>query len=157
MRRVALVVLAIVAVLVLVGEAQASSGPWPQCAFYPISGFGKLWFTGQRVAHQVGCPTSQEYNVGVQQQRFQNGAAVWFSDSNTVFVLTNDGRVYPFTGCDSIGALYDASPWVRWTLGWPSEPARSVTAAWQDFQNGAMFWTNQLGRIVFFDGWYERF
>ena len=157
MRRVALVILVFVTVLVMASQAQAASGPWPQCSFYPISGFGKLWFTGQRIAHALGCPTSQEYAVNVQEQRFQNGAAVWFSDTRTVFVLTDDGRVYPFTGCGSIGALYDSQPWARWTLGGPTEAPRAVSASWQDFQRGAMYWTHKLGRVVFYDGWYERY
>ncbi len=158
MRRIALLGL-VVLVLALVGVAGVSAAPAeaPRCSFYPVQGFGTLWFTGERIANLLGCPTSREYGVDVVERRFQYGQGIWFSDSNTVFILTNDGSVWPFANAGSVVWVYNNYPWVRARLGYPTEDNRYVTASWEDFQRGAMYWTHKSGRIVFFQGWWERY
>ena len=155
--RMLVAVMAVVVTLAFSVAVYAAPAELPNCSFYPVQGFGQLWFTGERIASLLRCPTTVEYGVWVAEQRFQYGQAIWFSDSNTVFVLLGGGTVYPFTGVGSINQVYNAYPWVRARLGYATEDARGVTASWQDFQRGAMYWTHKSGRIVFFRGWWERY
>jgi uncharacterized protein with LGFP repeats len=155
MRRISLV-LAVLSLMLVSMAVHAAPAALPHCGYYPISGFGRLWFSGERIAHLVGCPTSGEYGVWVHEQRFQHGQAIWFSDTHTVLVLTNDGWVHPFSHVGSIHQVYNSHTWVRARLGWPIEDARSLTAGYQDFQHGSMYWTHRSGRVVFYQNWWER-
>lgn len=157
MRQTTIMIVVVMALALSALGVYAAPAELPNCAYYPTQGFGQLWFTGERIAALLGCPQSGEYTTGVYEQRFQYGQAIWFADSDTVFVMLRDGSIYPFTHVDSIGQVYQWYPWVRSRLGWPTEDARWVEAAWQDFQRGAMYWTHKSGRIVFFRGWWERY
>lgn len=150
------------------------------CAITPVLGFGRVWSTQRNVSSRLGCPTATEVSIWAAEQLFQGGYMFWRDDTDTIYVIYNNGTwqsfadtwapgepesdpaVVPPSGLfqprRGFGKVWRNNPAVRSTLGWALREERGFHGAAQSFNGGTMLWSNVRGiHVLYNDGRWERY
>ena len=151
------------------------------CHSVPIRGFGKVWGDHLDVQNTLECPYSGEQGTKAAAQSFEHGLMLWLeSDSrynaDPVYVFFDDGSYQRFgdlgaadpakvgavpTGFYQVGDKFSKVYWegtgarVKERLGYAIGEAEDTAGAYQQFNNGRMFWAEAIDRIfVIYDYYY---
>jgi len=150
------------------------------CTITPVLGFGRVWSTYSNVSSRLGCPTAVEVSVWTAEESFQGGYMYWRDDTDTIYVIYNNGTWQSFSDTWTSGdAEWDSSivppyglfqpkrgfgkVWrdnsaVRSTLGWAVNEERGFQGSAQSFNGGTMLFSNTMGIYVLYsDGRWERY
>lgn len=154
------------------------------CDVVPMRGFGKVWGEHAEVQTRLGCAYSWqggEKGVKAAIQPFEHGLMLWFeaeSDYNKdpIYVLFADGSYQRFSevgaadpakvetvpsGFMAVGDKFSKVYWegtgarVKERLGWPTGEAADSDGAYQQFDNGRMFWAGKIDTIFVIYDYYQ--
>lgn len=128
---------------------------------------------------RLGCAVSKEKPVDLVQEAFEGGQVFWRGDTLQIYVLTSKGTwkahkdtwaetdlpVTPlvppegkFAPVRGIGKLWTEDLTVRADMGWALEAERGYSGAVQEFEKGAMVWSDLKAIYVLYaDGTWQRF
>jgi hypothetical protein len=151
------------------------------CNSVPIRGFGKVWGDHLEVQNTLECPYGGEQSTKAAAQIFEHGLMLWLeTDSryyaDPVYVFFDDGNYQRFgdlgaadpakvgtvpTGFYEVGDKFSKVYWegtgarVKERLGYALSEAEDTAGAYQQFNNGRMFWAEAIDRIfVIYDYYY---
>jgi len=146
--------------------------PPATCTITPKFGFGRVWNTYSAVRSGLGCPLADEFSTTAAEEIFIGGYMFWTSVGPRVYVLYNNGTWQSFADTwappqpesdpsivppwgyyqpvRGFGKVWRENPGVRSGLSWATEPERGLTLSWQNFERGAMLWSNRLGIFVLY-------
>ena len=75
------------------GATVEIAGTPPEGLHAPVRGFGKVWAENESVRNTLGWATTPEYQFDGIYYNFENGAIVYRSDVDRVYIIMHDGRV----------------------------------------------------------------
>jgi hypothetical protein len=161
------------AVVVEASTPEAVSVQPVYCTDTPIRGFGKVWGDHPEVQQSLSCPWGLEQGTRAAVQSFQYGLMVWLEADTTygadpVYVFFADGTYQRFgdlgpadpekmgqtpAGLAEVGDKFSKVYWegtgsrVKERLGYATGAMQDSPGAFQQFNNGRMFWTGVLDQI----------
>jgi hypothetical protein len=154
------------------------------CSLSPMLGFGKVWHDHPRVQQRLRCPLGLETGTAITEQPFQHGWMLRREDSDQIYLLLDTGQwsVHPDTWHPGEAEIDPAIPvppgvyqprrglGVVWRalshppmydgggLYWAVSPDRSFVGSAQDFEGGAMLWSDRRVIYVLYDnGMWESY
>ena len=161
-------------------DGGGTTPPPSGCTITPVLGFGRVWSTYSNVSSRLGCPTAVEVSTWAAEQSFQGGYMFWRDDTDTIYVLYNNGTWQSFADTwtsgeqesdpsivppyglfqpkRGFGKVWRDNAAVRSTLGWATTEERGFQGSAQSFNGGTMLFSNTRGIMVLYsDGRWERY
>ena len=149
------------------------------CATQPQRGFGIVYRENPSIAARLGCATTDELDVQLVRQGFQNGLMFQRPDTKEIIALRRDGRwfAYPdswhagdeladlgpapagmFIPEGAIGKVWRDQIVLQATFGWATALEQPILGVVQGFSGGEMLWTgDRVIYVLYPDGTWRGF